>query len=141
MKNITTIMVLCFFALGHLAAQNIFGECSNIPKERQEEYLINIFLQGQIIYVQYDHIENDVFLKKMEIQFVDTSLFFAGYISSSFCTKPKCDMGIYEVDFVQIDDGGDGWDLYSKDLEQFPLLKKTLDILLREMYIIEYVEQ
>ncbi len=135
-----TIITVLFFVLMSpiLDAQHVFDEKTPLFKDVKEEYLVSLLKECKLVYCDRDTIGDMLFIKKMEVEFFDTTMFFAAYLSSSPFTKTLYEYGMYECDFIQIDDGGYGVDLDEKALKNLPYFKAVLDALIRQTPFVQY---
>ncbi len=102
----------------------------------EEEYLKDLIENATIVYCSQDTLEDGYMIKKIELVFQDTTMFYSAYLSS--------EMFVYEVVecvFVQFDDGGMGLSLSEEELSQFVYLQHQLDTLLQFTKLIPYNEE
>lgn len=123
---VLTLTVLCSI----VEAQNVIN--LSIPNELKEEYVANLFKECKIIYCDFDTLENDICIKKMEVQFFDTTFFFSAYLSSSSFATCSYASNTYECTYVQMDDGGYGLQLDNISLDDTPYLKHVVNELIRK---------
>lgn len=102
-----------------------------------EDTLIAFMQRGKIVDCKEDQISDGLFSKTITIEPRDKP-FVSIYITSSLYTKSLYAFGFYEVDFVWLDDGCDGKNLYEEDLENVRYLKAYIDILIRETPFMKY---
>jgi len=110
----------------------------------KEEYLVNLFQHAEIIFCKIDTLDDNVFMKNMEVAFlVDSSVFAVAYMASNYYT---CLMPVYSklwCTYVDIN-GPNGnamklqYQAYSEKMEEYaqPLndleqLQPVLDSLLQ----------
>jgi hypothetical protein len=99
----------------------------------EEGYLKELVSNSTIIYCSQDTLEDGQMIKKMELVFQDTTMFYSAYVSSaSFVYE------VVECDFIQFDDGGMGLSLTKEELDQFIYLQHKLDTLLQFTELIPY---
>lgn len=99
----------------------------------EEGYLKELVSNSTIIYCSQDTLEDGQMIKKMELVFQDTTMFYSAYVSSaSFVYE------VVECDFIQFDDGGMGLGLTKEELDQFIYLQYKLDTLLQFTELIPY---
>lgn len=128
MKKLLICVALTLSCLG-IKAQNVTN--LSIPQTLKEEYLVNLFKECKIIYCDFDTLENDVFVKKMEVVFFDTTFFFSAYLSSIPFTTCSYESNAYECTYVQMDDGGYGVEFDNVALDDLPYLKHVVNELIR----------
>ncbi len=105
----------------------------NIP----EDSVIAFIQRGKIVDCKEDQISEGLFSKTITIEPRDQP-FVSIYITSSSYTKSLYAFGFYEVDFVWLDDGCEGKNLYEEDLEKVKYLKAYMDSLIKETPFMDY---
>lgn len=99
----------------------------------EEGYLKELISNATIIYCSQDTLENGQMIKKMELVFQDTTMFYSAYLSSEIFVYE-----VVECVFVQFDDGGMGLSLSKEELSQFMYLQHKLDTLLQFTKLMPY---
>lgn len=129
----TSIVVLSLVLFSSiLNAQNITD--FSVPQALQEEYLSELFSQCKLISCTWDTIKEEVFIKKIEVKFLDTTFFFSAVFQSSSFVYYSYEYGWYDCTSLRMDDGGRGLylDVIALDVD-FPHLKHVLNTLLHSV--------
>lgn len=131
------ITVLFVVMLCSVRAQNV-TDMESVPVELQEEYIANLFTECKLVYCDFDSLGNGMYTKKMEVEFFDTTFFFAAYLESSSFTKNLYEKGAYECTFIQMDDGGNGLEFDNVDLDELRYLKSVVNAIMRQTPRVQY---
>jgi len=134
MRKKITVLFICMSSL--VGAQPSIDS----TKEFNEVYLMNLFSTCTLIYCDQDSLGPTIFIKKMEVAFADTTVYFSAYITSPFLISSPftTDSLVYDADYLQITDGDDGLEFYGKNLKSLPRLKVILDALIRKTVYTPY---
>lgn len=99
----------------------------------EEEYLKELISSATIMYCDQDTLHDGQMIKKIELVFQDTTMFYSAYLSSEvFMYEPM------QCNFVQFDDRGRGLNFTEEELNQFLYIQYTLDSLLQWSKIMPY---
>lgn len=132
MKLPIIVSLFLFLFSSVLSAQNVTD--FSVPKESQEEYISELFSQCKLLYCDWDTIKEGVFIKKIEVEFLDTTFFFSAMFQSSSFDYYLHEYGWYDCTSLRMDDGGKGLYLDAVALDiDFPYLKHVLNTLLHSI--------
>lgn len=106
----TVICVMC--ALTMLQAQQ--------PNEKE---LIRLLSHAKVIYCNEDNLKDGKTIKKIELAFADTTMFYTAFLSSAPFTRK-----VTECDFIAFDDNL-SYDF--SEVKNLPKLKRKLDRIMR----------
>jgi hypothetical protein len=88
-----------------------------------EKELIKLLNHSKVIYCNQDTLLSGKIIKKVELVFEDTSMFYTAYLSSASFTKK-----VSACDFIAFDDNL-SFDFY--EVKDLPKLKRKLDRIMR----------
>lgn len=124
-KLITIIIIACTV---QIQAQNLITDSTSLDREVKEVYLVELFKAAKITSFSQEKLDtNNLFVKKINIAFVDTTFFFMATIYSAPCTVDQYLFNTCEGVLIILDDGGTGGVIDSTALNQSPDLKKVID--------------
>ncbi len=124
-KLIISIIIVCAI---QTQAQNLITDSTSLDREVKEVYLVELFKAAKITSFTQEKLDtNNLFVKKINVTFVDTTFFFVATIYSAPCTTNQYLFSTCEGVFIMLDDGGTGGIIDANTLNQSPDLKKVID--------------
>jgi uncharacterized protein YlbG (UPF0298 family) len=132
MKKIL-IMLMLMMNVVYIYAQNTSETMLRILRtDVDEEYMTQLFMNGTLLYSLCDTMDDGKCIKKIEISFADTTMFFGAYIQSSSCTQQEYVAETFVCVFVQIDTEFVSIDIDEEEIQTLPKLRDLLTMYLRK---------